>query len=785
MRYAILLILLSFSLSVEGQTLVVKSKGESELLSYVTISSEEPERITMTGPDGTADISAFSGSKEILFSVIGYKSRTLSYDQLQRMGFEIFLTPAAVILDQVVVSATKWRQSSQSTPARVTSLSKREMALQNPQTAADLLGSTGEVFIQKSQQGGGSPMIRGFATNRLLIAVDGVRMNNAIFRSGNLQNVISLDPFATERTEVLFGPGSVIYGSDAIGGVMSFYTLNPELSYSDATLIRGNAATRFSSANDEFTGHFDINIGGANWASLSSFSYNGYGDLRMGRHGPEDYLRKELVQRIDGIDRLVANDDPLIQASSAYGQMNLMQKFRFSPDNRWNFNFAFHYSETTDYDRYDRLLRYRDGLPRSAEWRYGPQVWMMNHLQVDHGGGYLLFNELRLSLAHQLFEESRIDRDFNQAERRIREEKVNAWSLNMDLLKVISPSHQLFYGIEGVWNEVDSRGRSEDVLTGVSGPGPSRYPDANWRSMAAYFTWRYDLNHLFTLQAGARYNRFGLNAAFDRTFFPFPFTDAELRKSALTGSLGASINPNEKWAFRVNLSSGFRSPNVDDVGKVFDSEPGSVVVPNPDLKPEYAYNAEIGIARILGSFLKVDVSAYATFLDHALVRRPFLFNGQDSILYDGELSLVQAIQNAAEARVWGIQLGMEAKLAPALSLYLQANYQKGEEELDDESTSPLRHAAPPYGRIDLRYSSGPLRLSLNALYNGEISFENLPLGERSKDFIYAADANGKPYSPAWYSLNFKADYQLSVIPEPKWFGKIRAQLLLFAARRKT
>jgi hemoglobin/transferrin/lactoferrin receptor protein len=80
-------------------------------------------------------------------------------------------------------------------PFRIEGIDKKEIALHNPQTAADMLANTGAVFIQKSQQGGGSPMIRGFSTNRLIYAVDGVRMNTAIFRGGNIQNVISLDPF--------------------------------------------------------------------------------------------------------------------------------------------------------------------------------------------------------------------------------------------------------------------------------------------------------------------------------------------------------------------------------------------------------------------------------------------------------------------------------------------------------------------------------------------------------------------------------------------------------------
>jgi hemoglobin/transferrin/lactoferrin receptor protein len=130
-------------------------------------------------------------------------------------------------LDEVVVSYSRWSQDRDEVPNRVERMSLRDSRLRNPQTAADMLAQSGAVFVQKSQQGGGSPMIRGFATNRVLIVVDGVRMNNAIYRSGNLQNVISVDALSLQRAEVVFGPGSLIYGSDAIGGVMDFHTLAP------------------------------------------------------------------------------------------------------------------------------------------------------------------------------------------------------------------------------------------------------------------------------------------------------------------------------------------------------------------------------------------------------------------------------------------------------------------------------------------------------------------------------------------------------------------------------
>lgn len=754
-------LLLGACIQLSAQNATIKGRDSGRPLEFVVLSSDNPRAYAITDIHGQADITAFRGAARIEIRMIGYETQARSYSELEQSDFVAYLNPSSFALDQVVVTASRWSQSRREIPARISTISQREVALQNPQTAADLLGGSGEIFIQKSQQGGGSPMIRGFSTNRLLITVDGVRMNTAIFRSGNLQNVISLDPFAIEKTEVLFGPGSVIYGSDAIGGVMGFYTLTPEFADSEERRVNSSAAVRYASANREFTGHADVRVGWKKWAMASSFSHNAFGDLRMGSHGPEEYLRPAYVQRVDGIDRVFTNDDPLVQRSSGYQQSNLMQKLRFSPNDNWDFTYGFHYSATTDYSRYDRLLRSREGLPRSAEWQYGPQIWMMNNLNVTHHGRTAIYDQATMRLAQQTFEESRIDRDFNDALRRRRVEEVEALSANLDLHKFIGPEHSLLYGLEAIFNDVDSYGLDEDISTGASAPGPARYPESTWASYAAYLTYQYRASERLLLQAGGRYNQFALEAAFDTTFYPLPFTTASINKGALTGSVGLVFSTARLWTLSANLSTGFRSPNVDDVGKVFDSEPGAVVVPNPGLSAEYAYNAEVGLAKVAGDVARVDLSAYYTLLDNALVRRNFTLNGQDSIMYAGELSRVQAVQNAASAYVYGLQAALELKFPGGFSLLSRFNYQKGEEELDDGSTSPLRHAAPWFGMSRLAYGDGKIRLEFSAFYSGEVSYQNLAPEERSKVFLYALDANGNPYSPAWHTLNFKASVQLT------------------------
>lgn len=744
-----------------AQTVTVTDAETQEPLPAVTLSSENPTYFVTTDENGQAEISRFKDINRIQVRMLGYRTLILSYAGIESNGFKIRMQAVAFDLNDMVVSANRWSQSASNVPSKITTVSPEQVRLQNPQTAADLLDLSGEVFIQKSQQGGGSPMIRGFATNRLLYTIDGVRMNTAIFRGGNIQNVISLDPFAIRNTEVLFGPGSVIYGSDAIGGVMSFNTLSPAFSSDEGVETDLNAAVRFSSANQEKTSHLDLNVGGQKLAWLSSLSYFDYDHLRQGSHGPDDYLKPFHVKPGLNNDDIILQDDPLMQIPTAYSQLNAMQKVRYKVSNKLELSYGLHYSETTPYGRYDRHNRIQNDLPRYGEWKYGPQKWLMNHLKTEVVDPSLLYDNLSLNLAHQKFEESRISRDLNSTNREIRKEEVQAYSANLDFLKVTGERNTLYYGFEYVLNDVNSEGVDEEIFTGVEQEGPSRYPQATWQSLAAYVNDEYEVSDNLTLQGGLRYNRIIIDADFNTDFYPFPFDEANINNGSLTGSIGTVYRPSESWIISTNLSTAFRAPNVDDIGKIFDSEPGAVVVPNPNLKPEYAYNADLGIAHTFGNVLKTDVTGYYTILEDAIVRRNYSLNGSDSLMYDGVMSRVQALQNAAEAHVYGVQLGMEVNLSPELELISDFNFQKGEEELDDGSSSPSRHAAPWFGVTRLVYELPSLMLELNSEYQGEKKHNDLSVSEKGKTEIYALDENGNTYAPAWYTVNFKALYEFN------------------------
>ncbi len=758
MRNCFFLLFIFTIFGLNAQEVKVLDNDSREPLADVAIFNQDHSTSAITDSLGIADLSSFSSEELLTFSIISHEDLYLRKKEI--LNNTVLLDADNNLLDQVVLSVSRFKLDRDEVPQKIVSITPSEVQLASPQTSADLLESTGQVYVQKSQLGGGSPMIRGFATNRLLITVDGVRMNTAIFRSGNLQNVISIDPMFIDKAEVILGPGSVVYGSDAVGGVMNFYTLKPNFSFDGNTSFSGNIYTRFATANNENTVHADLNIGRENWAFTSAVTYSDFGDLKMGSHGPDDYLRPDYAVRENGEDLMVENDDPEVQKPTGYNQLNLLQKVKYMPADNWDLNLGLIYSETSDFPRYDRLYRKRDGVLRAAEWYYGPQKWVLGNINVNHRSRSDLFDKVQFTGAYQFFAESRNDRDFGKPTLYSTEENVDAYSANLDFEKEWTNS-KFFYGLEFVLNKVSSDGSFRDIETAETGETASRYPDGSkWQSMAAYLGHQWRIREDLSLQSGVRYSHILIDASFDDQFYDFPFETANISTGALTGSLGINWKQSDFLRLRAGASSAFRAPNIDDIGKIFDSEPGSVVVPNPDLKPEYAYNGEIGADFNFNDFIKLNVTGYYTYLDNAMVRRDFNLDGRTEIDYQGESSRVQAIQNAAHAYVYGLETGLEANLSVALQLNSQFSYTYGREDEGGEYV-PLRHAAPLFGNTHLIWHKRKLKLDLFAEYNGQFDFEDLAPGEQDKPYLYALDSNGNPYAPSWYTLNLTGQYKMT------------------------
>ena len=309
-----------------------------------------------------------------------------------------------------------------------------------------------------------------------------------------------------------------------------------------------------------------------------------------------------------------------------------------------------------------------------------------------------------------------------------------------------------------------SHGDTENIGTNAVMPTVSRYPNgSDWQSAAIYSSIKYKPNAKFVFQSGLRFNHIISKANYkeNNVFLDLPFESSKNTAGAFTGTAGISWSPNTILQWKLNASSAFRAPNIDDIGKVFDSEPGSVVVPNEFLKPEYAYGGDLGLRLNFNNLLVFDFSTYYTYLDNALVRRDYNLNGATEIVYDGELSNVQAIQNAAKAWVYGFEAGMELNFSKQVKLTSQYSIIGGTEEDDSGAETPLRHAAPNFGNTHVVWNAKTFKIDLFANYNNELSYDQLAPSEVEKAYLYASDVNGNPYAPSWVTLNLRTLYHLN------------------------
>jgi hemoglobin/transferrin/lactoferrin receptor protein len=630
----------------------------------------------------------------------------------------------------------------------------------NQPTTAEVLQQSGYVAVQKSQQGGGSPVLRGFEANKVLLVVDGVRMNNAIYRGGHLQNVITLDNAIFEKAEILFGPGSVVYGSDALGGVVHFYTKDPVLADSTRkSTATGNAFVRYATANGEQTGHLDISAGSRKIGLLTSFTLSDFGDLRQGRRRSAAMgslgLRNFYATRSDGRDTVLANPDPNVQVASGYRQYDFLQKVLFRPNRQVSHTLNFQYSTSSDVPRYDRLTDPGRGVPlRSAEWYYGPQKRLFASYKLDLRAGFSFYDQARVIAGYQQLEESRINRNLDAAERNHRVEKLDVFTFTVDLSK--QRRHGLRYGAEWNNNIVDSQAFTQNVITGATGPLDTRYPDGGSRmqTLAAYLTHSWEVNDQWIFTGGLRYSHVTLGARFrEKAFFPFPFDEVTQQHGALNGNVGLVFQPGRDWRFALVGSSGFRAPNVDDLSKVFESRPGNLVVPNPDLGPEYLYNTELSVGKAIAGRLHLEATGYYALYHNAIAVQPFRLNGQDQVLYNGELSRVTANVNARRAFTTGFSLGLSADLTGSLSLTSTLNYTYGRIRTDS-TAYPLDHIPPLYGKTGLAVKLRRFAGEFFVLYNG---------WKRIEDYYRNGEDNEQYATPAgmpgWYTLNCRASFQ--------------------------
>ncbi len=728
---------------------------------FVTVVNITNSTGSVSDSEGIVVIPQRMYSDTLIFRCIGYSSKTVFPGN--SIGKTISLDENPYGIDEVLITSRITPDEAKAHGIKVVgSLQITTIISGVPSgTSSDILLNTGGVNIQQSQQGGGSPVIRGFEANRVLLVVDGVRMNNAIYRSGHLHNAISVDANIIESLQITLGPSSVRYGSDALGGVIHFQTHRPRfISDSNKPHTTGLISAQYKSVNSSNTLHARVESGGEKWGSVLSFSSSNYGDLRMGSnriHGDSRWgLVPFYVETVDGNDSLITNPNPLIQRHTGYSQKDFMHKFRVAiPGGALETNIQ--YSLSSNIPRFDKLNDLTSdslGL-KWAEWSYGPQSRLLTALNWEQYLG--IPGSIHSTLAYQQIGESRIKRRMGSVTRDILTEKVDV--LSFSSYWVSSPFRgdgwEFELGVDGQWNGVTSTSNSPTTLM-------TRYPNggSTMLSMGAYTAaTRTIANKVYN--AGLRYSYSSIHAEFDFTETPnfLPFTEINSSHGAVTGNLSADLNLGDKFSSISSLSSGFRHPNIDDVGKIREKG-GYLLLPSDSIKAEYLYSFDESITfKPLADSEKliISVAGFVSYWKDAISPTNSTFMGDSIILYEGDMVRVQTNENVGNAFMRGARIEVQSQISASTVFFSTVNFTRGS---IIETGVPLSHISPTFGRVSLKKQikseTDSWAIEAFALFNTAKPLDEY--GPGSTDNPQEALSIG---TPAWWTLNLESHFEIS------------------------
>ena len=693
-------------------------------------------------------------------------------------------------LIEIVVSGNKFAEKKKNIVQKIDIISSSYIKKANAQNMGDLLMSTGNVFVQKSQQGGSSPVIRGFEASRVLFVVDGVRMNNLIYRSGHLQNIITVDQNILESVELLQGPSSTLFGSDALGGAVHMISKQPVLSKeNEKTKISANFFSRYSSANTENTIHSDVSIGWKKFGLLTSITRSDFGDSKIGKRDMKGFegfgTRPFYIQPFNGItgDTIVKNNNDRIQKFSGYQQTDFTQKILYKSNAKTSHGLNIQYSNSSDVPRYDRLQDTRAGVLRFASWYYGPQKRSLFAYNFSANNRIGFFNEYKATLSYQSIEESRITREYKRYDRfDKRIEQVGVVGLTIDARKKLKQD-EITAGIDLQLNDLHSTASRTNLLTNAIAPLDSRYPDGKNRmnNFAVYTQHIHKFKgQKWILNEGLRIQYIALKSTIiNNSFFSLPVTNIVQKNTAITGNIGMVYMPSTSTRIKFGYASGFRAPNIDDLAKIFESSTAArqVVIPNANLKPEFTHGFDAELVKALGKAVEFEVGAFYTDFTNAIIKAPFRLNGQDSINYNGVQSQVLASQNINQAYILGGNVRLSVKAGKNWKFNSTFNFTKGRFKTDATkaslvyqlqsngnyalvqskvSTKPLDHIPPSFGKMSVGYDNQKLYAELTMLFNGWKKLDQY--NADGEDNAQYATAKG---TPAWQTLNLKTGLQVN------------------------
>ncbi|KKC99742.1 TonB-dependent hemoglobin/transferrin/lactoferrin family receptor [Photobacterium halotolerans] len=605
--------------------------------------------------------------------------------------------------DEIVVTATRTEQSIKDVPGSVSKITAEDMEKNLANDLQDALKYEPGVQVNGNGRFGISDFtVRGVSGNRVKVMVDNVEQpagyNPGADQMRKFSNGIEIDTLTA--IEVSKGPGSSLYGSDAMGGTVLLRTKNPEDVLKAGENNHLAVKTGYASDSEQYKATVEAANRSGAVESLLIYTY---------RDGKETETHGDGAD-IEGLDRGQA--DPLTFAShnllgKVYVQVNDANRVGFVAEyfnrdtdtqilSRENYDAGggfmpgYVYTNVKAHDEDDRI---RLGL--NHEWQadntaFDTLNWALNwqqseskHDNYDHTGANGNRNRYRAGEDSS----TQFDAQFNK------------------IIALATTRHELTYGLNAVKNEFELDYKNYSLDTGDVTPGPVEVPNAESVKYGLFLQDQlYLMQEQLVVTAGIRYDNYQAE----------PASSSGLDKhesDAVTGRLGAVYHWNESFNTYAQISQGFRSPSI---GEMYEDKDNSMfgykIVSNPDLKPEKSIAYEIG-ARSQGRIGAMNVAAF--YNDY----KDFIVSSTE------EVNSIEVTTNANldAAKIYGVELGAEVWLDEALSApygtyaKLSLAYQEGEDKKTGDS---LDSVAPFTSVVGLGYDapSGDWGSEINAMY---------------------------------------------------------------------
>jgi outer membrane receptor protein involved in Fe transport len=566
-------------------------------------------------------------------------------------------------IEEIHVTATRRSVSASEVPAALTVVTADEVRTQKLVT--DALSAETGVYLQQTTPGQGAVIIRGLKGSAVLHLVDGVRLNNAIFRSAPTPYFALVPPGAVERIEVVRGSPASLYGSDAVGGVVQIVTRLPKFE-SPELAVRGSAFLAFDTAELGQTYRGTLDIGTERFSSSFSGGFLKTGDRQIGggdRIGPSGYTAQSA--------RLV---------------------FSATPDEDRSWLLDLHYLEQPETPRVDELVPgFGQTQPSSSEFSFKPNRRMFARAGYAHNNGWLAL-DWAFDLAWQQIVDDRVNRNYRASERRREANRSDLFAAMFSGARQTARGSWIV-GAETYYDLVRSARTEEDISSGLLQSLASRFPDRSTVRQAAVFanvSHRVSDRHL--LNAGAR---------FTRVVVDLPGTiispETSVQSNDLSGDLGWIFELPDAWQLIANIGWGIRAPNVFDLGTLGERPGNRFNIPNAELTAERVTNIDTGVRR-QSDRLQFELVLY--WLDYG--------NKISSVL-TGEVTadgrdVVQSV-NAANVKIRGAETGTTVRITDSLSAHAVLNYTWGEQNIFAGIAEPADRIPPLSGLVNLRYES--------------------------------------------------------------------------------